>query len=595
MTVMDSSSGSWAPQSLFEGAITPADAIVRALIDGGVDLVLGIPGGNCRLVFKALAGHSSEIRTIIPREESLASIMAEAFGKQSARPAVLLAQGAWVTANGAMGMLEALTSSTPLIVITDLTDGGVLSQHAPYQAGTGDYGNWDLRRSLEGITKLTTTAASPAQAVQAVQRAIQVCASGQPGPVAVILESGALVGMVSADGLPQLYSSRHYTHQDARPADRADIHAAAQHLVGAQSPVIVSGNGVRMGRASAELLALAERLGAPVVSTAGGKGSIPERHPLALGMMGPFGLEAANVAVSLADVVLAVGTKLAPTDTCGATPTLLDPRRQHLLQIDIEPRNAAWTFPSEPLLGDAAATLSELLRACGPAEPDRYEQGVKRVLEANRHGSFESEDSIADSVPIPAQRLVAELSRRLPANAVVTCDAGENRLFMAHHYRTGSANGFIQAGGIGGMGYAIPAAMGAKLAEPERLCVAVCGDGGFSMAMNGLMTSVEKRIPIAVVVMNNGMLGWVAHDNGEGIDTGFRDFDHAEIARALGCDGYVARTPHELASSLDAAVARPNSTSVIDVRISPDSTFRSCASSFASSQWSALVQWNALE
>lgn len=575
---------------LFEGTLAPGEAIVRALLDGGVDTMIGIPGGNTHVVFDALHDVRDRIRTLLVREESLGSVMAEVYGKQTRRPAVLLAQGPWVVSNAAMGMLEALTAGTPMVVLTDLTDGGVLSHHAAYQSATGDWGGWDLTKSLAGITKQTIVARTPAQAVQAVQLALKHSTAGQPGPVAVVLASPALTGEVAADGLPRLYPSRHYLVCDRRPADAAAVDETARALVDAHRPVLICGGGVRSSGAARELLALAEALGAPVVATNGGKGAVPERHPLVLGLMGTFGLDEANEAVARADVVLAVGTKLGPVDTAGESRRLLDPDRQELFQVDIEPRNASWTFPTRALVGDAAATL-ERLTAAVAATGARANGADQRALIAwDEPGSFATDASTSDAVPLLPQRVIHELSRRLPASAVACCDAGENRLFMAMHHRTGDVNGFVQAAGIGGMGFAIPAALGAKLAEPERMAVAVCGDGGFAMAMNGLMTAVEERLPILVVVLNNRMLGWVKHDQSERvIASEFHDFDLARIARALGCAGHLVRTPDELVAALDACVARQDEPALIDVRISQDSSFLETLSSFASRDWKLLV------
>jgi acetolactate synthase-1/2/3 large subunit len=303
--------------------------------------------------------------------------------------------------------------------------------------------------------------------------------------------------------------------------------------------------------------------------------------------MGSFGLEAANGEVAQADVVLAVGTSFGAVDTCGENPDLIDTERQAVFQIEIEPRNAAWTYPGvQALVGDAGTTLRDLHAALG----DRRAGADAQLGAAHARGSFDTADSLSDAVPVLPQRVVHELWSRLPETAVVNCDAGENRLFMAHHYRTGAINGFVQPGGIGGMGFAIPAALGAKLAEPGRLSVAVCGDGGFAMSMLGLMTSIEERIPIAVIVLNNRMLGWTRHSQGDRpIASEFHDFDHAAIARGIGCKGLTATTPAEVADAIDQIGAEPDVTTVVDVRVSPDESYLKTRSSYAR-DWASLVR-----
>jgi acetolactate synthase-1/2/3 large subunit len=175
--------------------------------------------------------------------------------------------------------------------------------------------------------------------------------------------------------------------------------------------------------------------------------------------------------------------------------------------------------------------------------------------------------------------VIGELRRNLPDGAIVTCDAGENRILMTHFYQTRAAGGFLQAAGAGPMGFAIPAALAAKLVHPDRTVAAVCGDGGFAMTMNGLMSALEHKIPIIVVVFNNHALGWVYHGGGP-FAAEFNDFDHAAIARAMGCNGVRVTDPAELAGAIEAA-ARSDLPSVIDVVTSLDVSFRDVTSPLA--------------
>jgi acetolactate synthase-1/2/3 large subunit len=346
----------------------------------------------------------------------------------------------------------------------------------------------------------------------------------------------------------------------------------------------VAGNGVRIGNARNELRALAEHLGTPVATTASGKGVFPETHPLALGVFGTFGLEAANAVVAEADLVLAVGSKLGPTDTAFENHTLLDPERQTIVQIDVEPKHAAWTFPvAEAVIGDAKAVLAQLLVAAKDAGVSDSGWGSQRVAEAHESlGSWDVEASRSDETPIDPRRLIRELHLALPDEAIVSCDAGENRLFMMHHFRTKGILEYLQPAAVGGMGYALPAAMAAKLVHPDRPCVAVCGDGGFGIALNGLFTAVEQRIPIVVVVFNNGHLGWVYHGQGDrhiASDFG-AGFDYAAIARAMGCASERVERPEALGDALDRAM-RSERPIVLDVVTSMRPTFRDVTSPLA--------------
>ena len=335
---------------------------------------------------------------------------------------------------------------------------------------------------------------------------------------------------------------------------------------------------MRVSRGWGELAALAQALGAPVTTTGGGKGVFAETHDLALGVCGNFGTPMANAEIPQADVVVAVGSKLAATDFANENPKLFDPRRQTLIQIDIEPKNASWVFPAAiALIGDAGTVMAQLageLNAAGAVSPQRTELGRRRIHAARQeHGYFNAPQLSSDAIPILPQRAIKEIQRAVPDDAMVCCDAGENRIFMAHYFQTKAPDTYMQPAGVGGMGYAIGAAMAARLAYPRRLAVAVCGDGGFAIGMNGLMTALDENIPITVVVLNNGALGWVRHGQRErNIACDFGNFDHAAIARAMGCGGVRVEHPRELGPALKQALAADRPT-VVDVRTSLDESF----------------------
>jgi acetolactate synthase-1/2/3 large subunit len=560
----------------------PASALVaRVLEEAGIEMVFGISGGHTGRIVSGLSKYQNSIRTVLVREESLGGVMAEIYGRLTRRPGVLLGQGPWVLGNGLLGTIEAHLSSSPMLLLTDFSDAPRFTLHAPYQQATGDWGSWDARRAFSGVTKHVMQAHDPIGAVQATQLAIKHALAGQPGPVAVLFAHDSLAGSVAPDSQPVLYPTRHYLPPAPPPADPKQVEAAAKAILAAQKPVVIAGNGVRIAQAYDQLRRLVEAAGLPVATTAAGKGCFAETHPLALGVFGTFGTEAGNACVAEADLVLVVGSKLSPSDTAWENRALLDPVRQTFVQIDIEPRNASWNYPAEHVLvGDAAAALGQLIDAVGSSGTGRRQRAEQRVaVHRERHGYFNDRAYFADDVPILPQRVIGELARNLPEEAIVTCDAGENRIMMTHFYQTKRAEGFLQAAGSGPMGFGIPAALGAKLVHPDRPVVAVCGDGGFAMTMNGLMTAVEQDIPIITVVFNNKALGWVLHGSGP-FAAEFNDWDHAAIARALGCRGIRVEDPAGLKPALQEALAARQPT-VIDVRTSLKTTFADITSQLA--------------
>jgi acetolactate synthase I/II/III large subunit len=553
-------------------------AVARVLEEAGIGMVFGISGGHTGRIVAGLSQYQNSIRTVLVREESLGGVMAEIYGRLTRRPGVLLGQGPWVLGNGLIGTLEAYLSSSPMLLLTDFSDAPRFTLHAPYQQATGDWGSWDARRAFSGVTKHVMQAHDPIGAVQATQLAIKHALAGQPGPVAVLYAHDSLAGSVAPDSHPTLYPTRHYLPPAPPPAETADVEAAARAILVAQKPVVIAGNGVRIAQAYDRLQQLAESAGLPVATTAAGKGCFAETHPLALGVFGTFGTAAGNACVAEADLVLVVGSKLSPSDTAWENRALLDPTRQTFVQIDIEPRNASWNYPAEHvLMGDAAVVLGQLIEAIGAG---RRQEAQRRVAaHRERHGYFNDRAYFADDKPILPQRLIGELMRGLPEDAIVTCDAGENRIMMTHFYQTKRAEGLLQAAGSGPMGFGIPAALGAKLVHPDRPVVAVVGDGGFAMTMNGLMTAVEQDIPIVTVVFNNNALGWVLHGSGP-FAAEFKDWDHAAIARAMGCRGVRVEDPAGLAPALREALAS-REPSVIDVRTSLKTTFADITSQLA--------------
>lgn len=556
-----------------------ADAIIEALAQGGVRYVLGMPGGLTGSLWRALHDHPT-IRAIQVREEAIGSHMAEAYGRLTAGPAVVMGQGEWIVGNAGQGFLEALLGSSPMLILTEMSDGGALSHHAPYQSGSGDYGTWDTRTALAGVAKRVMVSHHPAQAVQHTQLAIKHALTGDPGPVAVVYHSSSLQGVVGPNSTPRIYETSAYLPPRNHAFDGGAVARARDALLAAVRPAIIAGNGVRLAQAQDGLARLAEAIDAPVATTASGKGVFPEVHPLSVGVIGPFGWAAANAAIRDADLVVAVGTKLAPSDTLNESTSLLDPSRQTLIQIDIEPLNAAWSFPIDhPLVGDAAVVMDELRASFAAASRSDRKLDARQRAASARQQFDQFTDPLADSdeVPLAPQRIIGLLEEAFPEDGVITCDAGENRLFMMQWYRCKAEGEYLQPAGGGGMGYAVPAAMAAKLVHPQRTALAVCGDGGFAMSIHALMTAVQENLPIGVVVFNNEALGWVLHGMGrKAVAAHFAHFDHGAVARSIGCDGLRVESVDELRDALK-QLPGLHKPLVIDVPTSLATSFRDVA------------------
>jgi len=556
-----------------------SEMIVQTLEEAGIEYVFGIPGGGTGQIFQILETKQDRIKTILVRHEQVAAIMADAYGRAAGKPAAIMGQGLFMGSNAAFGIMEAMLSSSPMLVITDTSDGGA-AQRPANQSGAGEYGSIDLQSMFKAMTKYTTLATNPKEAVLGAQMAIKHAVSGRPGPATLLMRSAAISGEVDVESPPFIHNAAGFLNT-VKPASAAvDIERAIQILNESKRPVIIAGNGVHVARAHDELQQLAEQWGMPVATSYKGKSAISEDHPLSLGMVGTYGQETANKAVGDADTVLVIGALLRSQETVGERPDIFNPARQRIIQIDIDERNAGWSFPVEiGLIGDAKAILEQLVEASKAAAPgnasNRSEWTESMQTRRDAAGFHDQPEMHEDSSPVKPQRLIAQLQATMSADTIYALDAGNNRTWMAHLYRAQQANTFYSPGGTAGMGWALPAAVGLKLVYPDQPVVCISGDGGYMMTVNAISTAVQYDLPIICVVFNNGTLGMVNDHQPEGhkIASEFYPTNNATVAEGMGAWGMQINDSKDLPDALRAAQASGR-TAVIDVIIdsgpSPD-------------------------
>ena len=550
-----------------------SEMIVQTLEEAGVEYVFGIPGGGTGQIFQILETKQDRIKTLLVRHEQVAAIMADAYGRASGKPAAIMGQGLFMGSNATFGIMEAMLSSSPMLILTDTSDGGA-AQRPANQSGAGEYGSIDLQSIFKSMTKYTTLATSPKEAVLGTQMAIKHAVSGRPGPTTVLMRSAAISGQVDVESPPFIHNASGFLNT-AKPASApVDIQRAVKILNESRRPVIIAGNGVHVARAHSELQQLAEQWGIPVATSYKGKSAISEDHPLALGMVGTYGQETANKAVGDADTVLVVGALLRSQETVGERPDIFDPNKQRIIQIDIDERNAGWSFPVElGLIGDAKVILEQMVEASDMAAPDNSGRQVwtDSMPVRRETGSYHDQPEMhEDSSPIKPQRLIAQLQATMDPSTIYTLDAGNNRTWMAHLYRAQQANTFYSPGGTAGMGWALPAAVGLKLVYPNQPVVAVTGDGGYMMVVNAISTAVQYDLPIICVVFNNNTLGMVNDHQPEGhkIASEFHPTNNATVAEGMGAWGVQVNDSKDLPDALRAAQAS-GKPAVVDVLIDP--------------------------
>ena len=556
---------------------TAAELIVQTLEEAGVEYVFGIPGGGTGQIFGLLHGREDRIKTILVRHEQAAAIMADAYARASGKPAVVMGQGLFIGSNASFGIMESMLSSSPMLILTDTSDGGV-GMHAANQSGAGEYGSIDLPAIFRAMTKYTAVAASPKEAVLSAQLAIKHAMSGRPGPAAVVMRSASIGGEVDVESPPFIHNAAGYLNTAKPQSAPADVEKAVRILSESARPVIVAGNGVHVAKAHSQLQELAELWQAPVVTSYKGKSALAETHPLSLGMVGVYGQDAANRLVGEADAVLVIGAKLTPQDTVRERPDVFNPLRQRIIQIDIDERNAGWTFPIDlGLVGDAGAIMNQLLDASKDAaesSKSKRQAWAGGIDEVKRQMAFYDDPEMhRDSSPVTPQRLVALLQQTLDPSTVFSLDAGNNRTWMAHLYQSRQANTFFCPGGTAGMGWGLPAAVALKLVYPDRPVACVTGDGGYMMTVNALSTAMQYNLPILCVVFNDNALGMVLDHQppGKTIASEFVDTDNAAVARGFGAFGVQVNDSRDLPQALRDATAS-GLPAVVDVIIDRDPT-----------------------
>lgn len=526
------------------------------LIEAGIDHVFGIPGGNTPFLFDGLVDKKDRIKTVLVRQEGGAATMADAYAKLTGKPAAVIGQGAWIGTSGGLGILEAYLSGVPMLIICDTTDYFSTPQHGPYQNGTGDYGGFDLPGMMKSMTKYTTLASNASEFLHGIQLAIKHATTGRPGPAAVIIKWNVAFEMADIGAItPKVYPIGGYLKTKPACMAREDADRIAETLLSAKSPVIIAGQGVRMSGAFEELQEFAELTGIPVATSYLGKSVIAETHDLALGTMGGIGQKSANARIAAADVIFAIGTGLAPENTKYLSPDFINPEKQSIIQVDIDPRNAGWTFPLRlGVTSDAKAALRMLIDIIRASEiPYDVKKAVAAVKKQKAELHCFREDIVkADTSPIEPERVVGEMNDFIGADDILVLDAGNCRMWFTHHFQSKKAGQVIAGGGVAAMGYGPLAAMSAQMVYPERKIFGVSGDGSFMMHLYALEMARDLGLPVTFLVMNNGVLGNVrdfqAPDRRIATEYSMPNFE--KIAKGFGVDGVRVERPGDIAPAL---------------------------------------------
>ena len=534
------------------------------LAQHGVRHVFGVPGGQTLALYDGILDWEPAMRHVLVRDERTAAYAADAYARVTGSVGVCDATVGPGAAKLPSGLGEALGASVPVIALVSELPAR-LAAHRYRSAASQAL---DQASMLAPVTKWQALVPDAAAMPALVGQAFRMAATGRPGPVALFLPQDVLDAPVGkawpAD--PPAGSAgplRFGSFPPFRPVpDAGDLEAAARILRQAVRPFILAGGGAMHSGAGPAVIELAERLSAAVGTTLTGKGVIPEDHPLSAGVAGSMGAPSASAALAEADVVLLVGTKASG----GATMNWSLPRiDQTVLQLDLDPAELGRAFPLRAgMLGDARAGLLALSAALADAaqpepEPDR---GAWRERLSALVGTWRDNrdaERASDQVPIAPQRVLGELERVMRPGDLLVCDASlASGWAGAYFEQRTQGRQILFPRGQAGLGYALPAAIGAATAHPGTRTVVLAGDGAFGYAVGELATLVEHKLPVTIVILNNRSLGWIrwyrrtVFSRGwEGDD--FGDVAFADVARAFGLRGQRVTQPGQLAAALRSA------------------------------------------
>ena len=478
-----------------------ADALCEALLRQGADTVWGYPGGVILPLYDVLADHPG-LRHVLVRHEQAAAHAADGYARASGRVGVCLGTSGPGATNLVTGIATAQLDSVPLVAITGNVPGPLIGKDA--------FQEIDITGITLPMTKHNYLVRSADEIPHAIAEAFHLARSGRPGPVHVDITKDALMGETSAPHPSQEEVEAGLAgYRPTLDGHPRQLRAVAAAIAAAERPVLLVGHGVLIAGAEQELLSLARAAQIPVTWTLLGIGAIDERDPLAYGYMGMHGWKHANRAVQSADLIVAVGMRF--DDRVTGNVRTYAPKAK-IVHIDIDPAEIGKNVVADlPIVGDARRVLAALLPLVAPVDPatrgDYFAELAAWRLEdegASWHGSGGWRDGL-----LSADFVVERIAEGSAHDANLVADVGQNQMWVARYGGFRRANSHLSSGGLGTMGFALPAAMGAALGVPGKVAWAIAGDGGFQMTLQELATIVQERIPVKIALLDNKKLGMI--------------------------------------------------------------------------------------
>ena len=473
--------------------LTGAEILLESLIAEGVDTVFGYPGGQIITVYDKLYGYSDRLKHVLVRHEQGAIHAAQGYARATGRPGVVIVTSGPGATNVITGVADAMVDSTPVIVITGQVGNAML--------GTDAFQETDVVGMTGPIDNWTYQIRRPEDVAPAVAKAFHIASTGRPGPVVLDFTRDAQVGV----GWFEYEKCTHIrSYALPAPADEAAIEAAAQLIDEAERPFVVYGQGVVLSHAEEQLKAFLKKGGIPAASTMLGLSALPSDFPYYVGMAGMHGNIASNMMTQKCDVLVAVGMRF--SDRVTGTPSKYAPLAK-IIHIDVDRTEIGKIIRVDVgILGDAAEVLERLTERIRFSFHDEWSALARRYDRVEAEKVTGPETRPADG-PVNMGEVVSRVAELSARRAIIVTDVGQNQLMGARYSRFAQTRSFISSGGLGTMGFGLPAAIGAKIGAPDRQVCVFVGDGGIQMTLQEFGTIMQEGTAVKIVLLNNNWLG----------------------------------------------------------------------------------------
>ena len=551
--------------------LSGGDLLMRALKDEGVKFIFGYPGGAALHIYDAIFKQKA-FEHILVRHEQGATHAADGYSRATGKPGVTLVTSGPGATNAITGIATAYMDSIPLIVIS-----GQVQSHL---IGTDSFQETDMIGISRPIVKHSFIVQDTKDIPRIVQEAFYIATSGRPGPVVIDIPK-------DKTDPSQLYEYKREkqvsirSYQPKALPHPGQIKKASKNILSAERPVIYAGGGVILGNAHKELIALNKILKAPVTNTLMGLGAYPANDKYFMGMLGMHGTYQANMAMHNADLIIAIGARF--DDRITNTPSLFAPKAR-IIHIDVDPASISKIINADiPIVGQVkesiAALIKEIKRSKLKIDSDALDAWNDQISNWRAKHGLDHELYLKNNKAkmILPQVVVQELYQATNGNAWVTSDVGQHQMFVAQYYHFNKPRRWINSGGLGTMGFGLPAAMGAKLAYPKDEVVCVTGEGSIQMCIQELSTCLQYNLPIKIININNEALGMVRqwqdmNYGGRHSASTYADSlpDFVKLAESYGHVGMKVTKQSQLRKTLDKAFAMKDRLVFVDVYVDPN-------------------------